>query len=308
LKPNDVKSCNPFPVDVFAFGVTLMLLMNPDADCQQLTDCDWSQVPNTPPAVLQLGRRCTQRDPLQRPTMQEVHDELQRVVAALAELQSFLECAGVVPAGDCAAFARGLSVQGVDGAATLQRVVQENTGLCSAVGMSLDQQGCLTQYVNRQIAAAAAAAARIQNTGTPATVSTSVKVWTAQSHWRQEFCERANKFPFTFCRLMMRKSLLLLLLPPTPLRHVSLRALLSHCAFHAHPSPCRSVSQLFCRLLLLPASQAKATFLRRRRTATCSWCGIMSLQTQRPFVNGTKSTTATPIHSFEHVFVICDLF
>jgi hypothetical protein len=171
LKPNDVKSCNPFPVDVFAFGVTLMLLMNPDADCQQLTDCDWSQVPNTPPAVLQLGRRCTQRDPLQRPTMQEVHDELQRVAAALAELQSFLECAGVVPAGDCAAFARGLSAQGVDDAATLQRVVQENTGLCSEVGMSLDQQGCLTQYVNQQIAvaaAAAAAAARIQSARSPA--------------------------------------------------------------------------------------------------------------------------------------------
>jgi hypothetical protein len=118
--------------------------------------------------------------------MQEVHDEVQRVAAGLAELQSFLECAGVVPAGDCAAFARGLSAQGVDDAATLQRVVQSNPGLLSAVGMSSDQQGCLTQYLNQQIAAAAAAAARIQSACALGTASASVKVWTAQSHCRYE--------------------------------------------------------------------------------------------------------------------------
>ncbi len=45
-------------------------------------------------------------------------------------------------------------------------------------------------------APAAAAAARIQNSGTPATASASVKVWTAQSHCRHEL--DGNKHPFMF--------------------------------------------------------------------------------------------------------------
>jgi hypothetical protein len=50
---------------------------------------------------------------------------------------------------------------------------------------------------------------RIQSACFPATASTSVKVWTSQSHCRQEFSEHANKFPFTFCRLLVCKSRLL---------------------------------------------------------------------------------------------------
>ncbi len=50
---------------------------------------------------------------------------------------------------------------------------------------------------------------RIQSVSTSATASSSVKVWTAQSRSRQELCERANKFPFTFCRPMVLKSRLL---------------------------------------------------------------------------------------------------
>jgi hypothetical protein len=34
----------------------------------------------------------------------------------------------------------------------------------------------------------------------------------------------------------------------------------------------------------------------------------MSLQTQRPFINETTSTTATPIPAFEHAFVSFEIF
>ena len=74
--PDDVRSCNPFPVDVFAFGVTMWHLMNPGANCQELTECDWSRSPQIPPAVSELGRRCTNRNPGERPTMQEVYDTM----------------------------------------------------------------------------------------------------------------------------------------------------------------------------------------------------------------------------------------
>jgi hypothetical protein len=152
MKPNDVKACQPFPVDVYAFGVTMMLLMDPDADCQQLTDCDWSRVRAVAPAVSQLGQRCTQRDPLQRPDMQQVHDELQRIAARLAVLESLLECAGFVPGEDCAELARALSAQGVCDAASLRQMMEGNPALFSAVGMSTGQQRRLTRYLNEQIA------------------------------------------------------------------------------------------------------------------------------------------------------------
>ena len=133
---DDVKACKPFPVDVFAFGVTMWRLLNPGATLQQMSECDWGVLPRVPLALSQLGRRCTSRAPDERPTMQEVYNGLQRIVAAFVVLESFLERAGVVPAEDCAAFACALSAQGVYDADLLQNALQENRELLSSSSSS----------------------------------------------------------------------------------------------------------------------------------------------------------------------------
>jgi serine/threonine protein kinase len=78
--PDDVKSCNPFPVDVFAFGVTMWHLINPGANCKERKDCEWSRSPHVPPVVSELGRRCTNENPEERPTMKEVYEILKGMI------------------------------------------------------------------------------------------------------------------------------------------------------------------------------------------------------------------------------------
>jgi len=79
MKLKDVKSCEPFPVDVYSFGVTLFYLINPDATCQQLSECDWSSLPDIPLVVSQLGRSCTESKPEDRPKMKQIHSILQQI-------------------------------------------------------------------------------------------------------------------------------------------------------------------------------------------------------------------------------------
>jgi serine/threonine protein kinase len=45
------------------------------------------------------------------------------------------------------------------------------------------------------------------------------------------------------------------------------------------------ISHVFFRLLLPLALQINTTFSKRRRKETWSWCGIMSLQSRRPFIS-----------------------
>jgi hypothetical protein len=110
IVPDDVRSCDPFPVDVFAFGVTMWHLMNPGANCQQLTDCDWSLSCHVPPAVSELGRRCTNRNPKERPNMQEVYDALKGMM--LHSSQDHFRLDGGRVGGDAAAAAAWIADKG----------------------------------------------------------------------------------------------------------------------------------------------------------------------------------------------------
>ena len=70
---------NPFPMDVYAFGVIIFMLLHPGATHMQLLTCcdplNWIHVPmlqSSRAALCQLGCSCTNRDPVQRPSMKEV--------------------------------------------------------------------------------------------------------------------------------------------------------------------------------------------------------------------------------------------
>jgi len=154
--PDDVGSCKPFPVDVYAFGVTMWHLMNPGANCQQLSECDWSRSPQVPPAVSQLGRRCTNRNPDERPTMQEVYETLKNIVASPYALYRFLESAGIVPAEHCHEFARELSAQGVHDEVCLQRKLKQTSEFLNTIGMNSDQQMRLFLHLIQHFASRAA--------------------------------------------------------------------------------------------------------------------------------------------------------
>jgi serine/threonine protein kinase len=82
IEPNNVKSCDPFRADVYSFGVTLWLLINPFANCQQLQQCKWSGLQHVLTAICELGQRCTNQHPGERPSMREVYCILQRFNAS----------------------------------------------------------------------------------------------------------------------------------------------------------------------------------------------------------------------------------
>jgi hypothetical protein len=143
----DVKLCDPFRVDVYAFGVSLFYLMKPDAKCEQLTACDRGLLQDIPTELRELGQSCTRKNPEVRPEMTTVHSQLERIVAALWAVERLLKSAGIVPAEDQPVFARLLNAQGTYNKESLLKSVTENPRLLSTIGMSFDQQSCLMRHL-----------------------------------------------------------------------------------------------------------------------------------------------------------------
>jgi serine/threonine protein kinase len=143
----DVKLCDPFRVDVYAFGVSLFYLMKPDANCEQLTACDWGLLPDIPTELRALGQSCTRKNPEVRPAMHAVHSQLELIVAALWAVERLLKSAGIGPAEDQPVFARLLNAQGSHDKESLLKSVTDNPGLLSTIGMSFGQQSCLMRHL-----------------------------------------------------------------------------------------------------------------------------------------------------------------
>jgi hypothetical protein len=148
VNPDDVKLCDPFRVDVYAFGVSLFYLMKPDANCEQLMACDWGLLPDIPTELRKLGQSCTLKNPEDRPVMQEVRSKLEQIVDALWTVERLFKSAGIVPAEDHAIFARLLNAHTlIQDKEALLKLFPENPGLLSTIGMNFDQQNCLMRYL-----------------------------------------------------------------------------------------------------------------------------------------------------------------
>jgi serine/threonine protein kinase len=144
----DVKLCDPFRVDVYAFGVSLFYLMKPDANCDQLTACDWDLLPDIPTELRALKESCkTRKNPEVRPAMHAVHSLLELIAAALWAVERLLKSAGIVPAEDHPVFARLLNAQGTHDKKSLLKSLTDNPRLLSTIGMSFYQQSCLMRYL-----------------------------------------------------------------------------------------------------------------------------------------------------------------
>ncbi len=110
----------------------LFYFIKPDANCEQLTACDWGLLPDIPTELRALGQSCTRKNPEVRPEMKAVHSQLELIVAALWAVERLLKSAGVVPAEDHPVFARLLNAQGTHGKESLLKSLTDNPRLLSA--------------------------------------------------------------------------------------------------------------------------------------------------------------------------------
>jgi hypothetical protein len=78
IVPEKGSSWDPFCADVYSFGVTMYVLLHPNATVLERSTCNWdcqglSYIPST---FADFGKKCTDHDPNVRPQMDEVYKTL----------------------------------------------------------------------------------------------------------------------------------------------------------------------------------------------------------------------------------------